>query len=60
MAYDGLHESNLAGMIIGLRTPDYLDQMPQMFKALDEANHANPHYLGWAHHSYNDSLAQSH
>jgi hypothetical protein len=31
-----------------------------MFKALDETNHADPHYMGWAHHSYNDTLPQSH
>jgi len=60
MAYEGLHEPNLARMVIGLRTADYLDQLPRMFKALDEANHDDPHYLGWAHHSYNDSLTQAH
>jgi hypothetical protein len=56
MAYDGLGERNLAKMVIALRTPDYGDLLPQMLKKLDEANRANPHYLGWARHSYNDHL----
>ena len=56
MAYQGLSETNLAKMSIGLRTPDYGDRLPQMLQALDTAHRANPHYLGWARHSYNDSL----
>src|SRR5580704_17391365 len=56
MAYDGLSGPNLAKMVIALRTPDYLDHLPQMIKALDDANRSNPHYLGWARHSYNDIL----
>jgi hypothetical protein len=56
MAYDGLSDRNLARMAIALRTPDYLKLLPQMLKKLDEANRANPRYLGWARHSYNDSL----
>ena len=28
--------------------------LPQMLKKLDDANRANPHYLGWASHSYSD------
>jgi hypothetical protein len=56
MAYDGLSGPNLAKMVIALRTPDYLDHLPQMLKALDDANRSNPHYLGWARHSYNDIL----
>jgi len=27
-----------------------------MLRTLDEANAMNPHYLGWARHSYNDVL----
>jgi hypothetical protein len=56
MAYDGLGDRNLAKMAIALRTPDYGELLPQMLKKLDDANHANPHYLGWARHSYNDHL----
>jgi hypothetical protein len=56
MAYEGLNDHNLAKMAIALRTPDYLELLPQMLKALDDANRANPHYLGWARHSYNDHL----
>jgi hypothetical protein len=56
MAYDGLGGTNLAKMVIALRTPDYLDRIPEMLKALDDANRSNPHYLGWARHSYNDIL----
>jgi hypothetical protein len=54
MAYDGLADRNLARMAIGLRTPDYGKLMPEMLRAVDDALHANPHYLGWAWHAYND------
>jgi hypothetical protein len=56
MAYDGLNEANLGKMVIGLRTPDYEELLPAMLKSLDDAHVANPHYLGWARHSYNDYL----
>jgi hypothetical protein len=56
MAYQGLTDTNLAKMSIGLRTSDYGDQLPQMLLSLDLAHRANPHYLGWARHSYNDTL----
>ena len=60
LAYDGLGaEPHLARMSIGLRTPDYAGELPQMLQALDDANRANPHYLGWARHSYNDTLLSS-
>jgi hypothetical protein len=49
-------DGNLAKMVIALRTPDYGELIPQMLKNLDDANRANPHYLGWARHSYNDYL----
>jgi hypothetical protein len=55
-AYDGLSDRNLARMAIALRTLDYADLLPQMLKKLDDANRTNPHYLGWARHSYNDQL----
>ena len=56
LAYDGLGDRNLAKMVIALRTPDYVELLPQMLKKLDDANRTNPHYLGWARHSYNDYL----
>jgi hypothetical protein len=56
MAYDGLNDKNLGKIAIALRTPDYRELLPQMLQALDEGNRANPHYLGWARHSYNDTL----
>lgn len=56
MAYQGLSDRSLAKMAIALRTPDYLELLPQMLKKLDDANRSNPHYLGWARHSYNDQL----
>jgi hypothetical protein len=56
MAYDGSGEKNLARMVIALRTPDYGELLPQTLKKLDDANRDNPHYLGWARHSYNDRL----
>jgi len=59
MAYDGLSGRNLAKMAIALRTPDYIELLPQMLRALDAANGANPHYLGWARHSYNDYLMRN-
>jgi hypothetical protein len=57
MAYEGLPEPNLGKMAIGLRTPDYGQLMPEMLKAVDDTLRTNPHYLGWAWHSYNDHLA---
>jgi hypothetical protein len=56
MTYDGVKDRKLAKMTIALRTADYGDLLPQMLRKLDDANHANPQYLGWAHHSYNDTL----
>jgi len=56
MAYGGLGDGDLAKMAIALRTPDYGELLPQMLKKLDDANGGNPHYLGWARHSYNDYL----
>lgn len=56
MAYESLTASNLAKMAIALRTPDYNELLPRMLQTLDDANRSNPHYLGWARHSYNDTL----
>lgn len=56
LAYAGLTGGNLAKMVIALRTPDYGQLLPQMLKRLDDANRGNPHYLGWARHSYNNSV----
>jgi len=55
MAYEDLGDKNLASMVIGLRTPDYGELLPKMLDALDAANLGNPHYQGWARHSYGDS-----
>ncbi|MGO8786799.1 MAG: hypothetical protein ACLQVL_05370 [Terriglobia bacterium] len=60
LAYEGLDDPNLASMVIALRTPDYGELLPQMLKRLDDLNRANPHYLGWARHSYNDELRVAH
>ena len=46
MAFKGLGDSSLAKMAIALRTADYGDLLPLMLKKLDDANQANPHYLG--------------
>ncbi len=56
MAYEGLGEGKFAKMSVALRTPDYGALLPEMLKGLDEMNRDNPHYLGWARHSYNDAL----
>jgi uncharacterized cupredoxin-like copper-binding protein len=55
MAYQGLSETHLARMAIGLRTPDYQSQLPNMLRTVQQDFSSNPHYLGWAWHSYNDS-----
>jgi hypothetical protein len=49
-----LAKQNVAKMIIALRMPDYGKLLAEMLKALDDANRANPHYLGSARHSYNN------
>ncbi len=54
MAYAGLADGGLAKMAIGLRTPDYEMLLPQMLKTVDETLGNDPHYLGWALHSWND------
>lgn len=55
-AYRGLDGANLARMSIALRTTDYGNLLPTMFDKLDQTLAGNPHYLGWARHSYNDTL----
>ena len=57
MAYQGLNGTNLAKLAIGLRTPDYQQQLPNMLKLVQDTLSGNPHYLGWAWHSYNDTSA---
>jgi hypothetical protein len=56
MAYQGLEGAGLATLVIALRTPDYGALLPQMLATLDTANSQDPHYQGWARHSYNDML----
>jgi hypothetical protein len=56
-AYRGLADAGLARMAIALRTPDYGALLPAMLASLDAMNGADPHYLGWARHSYNDLMA---
>jgi hypothetical protein len=56
MAYAGVGDQRLAHISIALRTADYGTQLPQMLVLLDQENRADPHYLGWARHSYNDTL----
>jgi hypothetical protein len=53
-AYQGLSGTNLAKLAIGLRTADYQQQLPDMLKVVEDTLAANPHFLGWAWHSYND------
>jgi hypothetical protein len=59
MAYQGLNGSHLAKLAIGLRTPDYQQELPNMLKLVQDTLSGNPHYLGWAWHSYNDTLQAS-
>jgi hypothetical protein len=51
----GLPSAGLAKMEIGLRSPDYGADLPAMLKAVEVADSANPHYAGWAWHSYRDA-----
>jgi hypothetical protein len=60
MIYDGLPDRYLARIVIAVRTADYGELPPQMFRRLDEANRTNPYYLGWARHSYNAYLKAAH
>jgi hypothetical protein len=53
-AYQGLSGNNLAKLAFGLRTADYQQQLPGMLRVVQETLAANPHFLGWAWHSYND------
>jgi hypothetical protein len=53
-AYQGLSGNNLAKLAIGLRTADYQQQLPDMLGVVQDTLAANPHFLGWAWHSYND------
>lgn len=55
IAYEGLDQPDLATMTIALRTPDYGELLPRMLRTLDEGNRSDPHYRGWAWHSYGDS-----
>jgi hypothetical protein len=56
MAYEGLQDPALARMVIGLRTPDYGELLPDVLHGLEQADRSNPHFLGWARHAYNDTL----
>jgi hypothetical protein len=56
MTYAGIDAPQSARLAIALRTPDYGALLPQMLASLDADNGADPHYLGWARHSYNDTL----
>ena len=59
MAYADIDDGSLARLAIGLRTPDYGEALPHMLDAVEAANAANPHFLGWAEHSYNDQVARA-
>jgi len=59
MAYAGLWDGGLAKMAIGLRTPDYEMLLPQMLKIVDDTLRNDPHYLGWALHSWNGQTGVS-
>ncbi len=55
MAYAGIDDADVAKLSIALRTPDYEGLMPEMLETVDRTLGSNPHYLGWAWHSWNDS-----
>ena len=58
LAYAGLGPAKLAQLVIAIRTPDYGELLPAMFRSLDQAYATNPHYCGWALHSYGDFLGR--
>jgi hypothetical protein len=60
MAYQGLSGPGLGKLAIGLRTPDYQQQLPSMLKLVQDTLATNPRFLGWAWHSYNDTLDAAH
>jgi hypothetical protein len=60
MAYEGLDDPHMGKLAIGLRSPDYEESTPNMLKVLDRTLDSNPHYLGWAWHSYNDAPQAAH
>jgi hypothetical protein len=59
MAYQGLDSANLARMAIGLKYSTYHQQLAAKLADVQNLLSANPHYLGWAWHSYNDVAPQS-
>ena len=59
MAYADLQGISWAKMVIALRTPDYGAQVRVMLAALESAAENDTHFLGWALHSYNNSLSSS-
>jgi hypothetical protein len=59
MAYQGLGNRDLAKISVALRTPDYGSLLDGMFQTLDQTLSGNPHYAGWARHSYNDALFET-
>jgi hypothetical protein len=59
MAYQGLGNRDLAKISVALRTPDYGSLLDPMFQTLDQTLGGNPHYAGWARHSYNDTLFET-
>jgi hypothetical protein len=58
-AYQGLDGADLARMAIGLKYSDYQQQLAPMLGIVQDTLSADPHYLGWAWHSYNDVVPQS-
>jgi hypothetical protein len=56
MAYHGLNGRDLARLTVGLRYADYQQQITSMLNLVQQTFSTNPHYLGWAWHSYNDVM----
>ena len=59
MAYEGVDDADAARMTVALRTADYQALLPRMLSSLDATFDGNPHYGGWARHSYNDTLSSN-
>jgi hypothetical protein len=55
-AYADLNGTPVAMLAIGLRTPDYGEDLGRMLRTLESGLFAQPGFRGWARHSYNDTL----
>jgi hypothetical protein len=56
-AYQGLKGSDLAGIVVGLRSSDFAEQLPPALATGTDPVSSNTHYLGWAWHAYSVEMS---